>query len=100
MAKAKKTTSDETTKPTARKTRTKKTETKPVEEKVSEVLEGQGTEQSVDEQPKPIGTLFDTINYTNLQDLDNTNQYLYVCVNLLRFLSLLSDNILTLFRNY
>ena len=70
MAKAKKTTSDETKKPTARKTRTKKTETKPVEEKVSEVLEGQGTEQSVDEQPKPIGTLFDTINYTNLQDLD------------------------------
>lgn len=82
MAKAKKTTSDETKKPTARKTRTK-----PVEEKVSEVLEGQGTEQSVDEQPKPIGTLFDTINYTNLQDLDkfvqnlNGDQSLYCVVH-------------------
>ena len=87
MAKAKKTTSDETNKPTARKTRTKKTETKPVEEKVSEILEGQGTEQSADEQPKPIGTLFDTINYTNLQDLDkfvlnlNGDQSLYCVVH-------------------
>jgi len=87
MARAKKTTSDETNKTTPRKTRTKKTETKPVEDKVNEVLEENGTEQQVEEQPKPIGTLFDTINYTQLQDLDkfvqnlNADQSLYCVVH-------------------
>ncbi len=76
MAKAKTTTSDETKKPTARKTRTKKTEVKPVEEIVNEVLDGQPTETPTEEQPKPIGTLFDTINYTNLQDFDKFVQNL------------------------
>ena len=71
----------------ARKTRTKKTETKPIEEKVNDVLEEQNPEQPVDEQPKPIGTLFDTINYTNLTDLDkfvqnlNGDQSLYCIVH-------------------
>lgn len=75
MAKAKKTESDETTKkPTQRKTRAKKVETAPVEENVNKVLEG--TETTTDDQPKPIGSLFDIINYTNLADLDRFVQNL------------------------
>ena len=73
MAKAKKTESEETTKKTTpRKTRAKKVETAPVEEIVNEVSETPNT----DEQPKPIGTLFDTINYTNLNDFDKFVQNL------------------------
>lgn len=68
MARPKKTeTSAETKKPTTRKTRTKKEETKPVEEQVNEVLEDT---PSTEEQPKPIGTLFNVINYNNTADLD------------------------------
>lgn len=68
MARPKKTeTSAETKKPTTRKTRTKKEETKPVEEQVNEVLE---ETPSTEEQPKPIGTLFNVINYNNTADLD------------------------------
>lgn len=73
MAKAKKSESEETTKKTTpRKTRAKKVETAPVEEIVNEVSETPNT----DEQPKPIGTLFDIINYTNLNDLDKFVQNL------------------------
>lgn len=73
MAKAKKPESEETTKKTTpRKTRAKKVETAPVEEIVNEVSETPNT----DEQPKPIGTLFDTINYTNLNDFDKFVQNL------------------------
>tara|TARA_B110000305_G_scaffold222879_1_gene266910 strand:- start:933 stop:1325 length:393 start_codon:yes stop_codon:yes gene_type:complete len=73
MAKAKKPESEETTKKTTpRKTRAKKVETAPVEEIVNEVSETPNT----DEQPKPIGTLFDIINYTNLNDLDKFVQNL------------------------
>ena len=68
MARPKKTeTSAETKKPTTRKTRTKKEETKPVEEQVNEVLE---ETPSTEGQPKPIGTLFNVINYNNTADLD------------------------------
>ena len=72
MARPKKTeTSAETKKPTTRKTRTKKEETKPVEEQVNEVLdETPSTEEQPTEQPKPIGTLFNVINYNNTSDLD------------------------------
>ena len=73
MARPKKTeTSAETKKPTTRKTRTKKEETKPVEEQVNEVLEETPSteEQPTEEQPKPIGTLFNVINYNNTADLD------------------------------
>ena len=73
MAKAKKPESEETTKKTTpRKTRAKKVETAPVEEIVNDISETPNT----DEQPKPIGTLFDTINYTNLNDLDKFVQNL------------------------
>jgi len=73
MAKAKKPESEETTKKTTpRKTRAKKVETAPVEEIVNEISETPNT----DEQPKPIGTLFDTINYTNLNDFDKFVQNL------------------------
>ena len=73
MAKAKKPESEETTKKTTpRKTRAKKVETAPVEEIVNEISETPNT----DEQPKPIGTLFDIINYTNLNDLDKFVQNL------------------------
>lgn len=76
MARAKKTTEEsaEVKKPTTRKTRTKKTETPPVEEQVNQVLEeptvDTPTEESTEEQPKPIGTLFNVINYNNTADLD------------------------------
>jgi len=81
MARAKKTeTSEETTKPTTRKTRTKQTETASVEEQVNEVLdettETQPTEETATEQVKPIGTLFNTINYNNVSDLDRFIQNL------------------------
>ena len=82
MARPKKTeTSAETTKPTTRKTRTKKTETKPVEEQVNEVLDEttqptEETTENTEEQPKPIGTLFNTINYNNTADLDRFIQNL------------------------
>ena len=73
MAKAKKPESEETTKKTTpRKTRAKKVETAPVEEIINEVSETPNT----DEQPKPIGTLFDAINYTNLNDFDKFVQNL------------------------
>jgi len=73
MIKAKKSESEETTKKTTpRKTRAKKVETAPVEEIVNEISETPNT----DEQPKPIGTLFDTINYTNLNDFDKFVQNL------------------------
>ena len=73
MAKAKKPESEETTKKTTpRKTRAKKVETAPVEEIVNDISETPNT----DEQPKPIGTLFDTINYTNLNDFDKFVQNL------------------------
>jgi len=85
MARAKKTTSDETKKPTPRKTRTKKVVEPPVDETVNEVLEDNNTE--VTEEPKPIGTLFNTINYNNVLDLDkfvqnlNADQSLYCVVH-------------------
>lgn len=74
MARPKKTetTASETKKPTTRKSRTKKTETAPVEEQVSEVLE----ETPQTEEPKPIGTLFNVINYNNVEDLDRFIQNL------------------------
>lgn len=70
MARAKKTeeSSDEVKTPTTRKTRTKKTETPVVDEQVNEILEQQ--EETTDEGPQPIGTLFNTINYNNVADLD------------------------------
>ena len=58
-------TSAESKMPTTRKTRTKKDETKT--EQVNEVLE---ENRSNDEQPKPIGTLFNVINYNKVSDLD------------------------------
>lgn len=58
-------TSAESKMPTTRKTRTKKDETKT--EQVNEVLE---ENRSTDEQSKPIGTLFNVINYNNVSDLD------------------------------
>lgn len=72
MARPKKTeASEETKKPTTRKTRTKTTEKKPVEEVVNEVLEDKSDENtSSEDQPQPIGTLFNTINYNNTSDLD------------------------------
>ena len=74
MARPKKTetTASETKKPTTRKSRTKKTETAPVEEQVNEVLE----ETPQTEEPKPIGTLFNVINYNNVEDLDRFIQNL------------------------
>ena len=76
MAKAKKTESEETTKKTTpRKTRAKKVETAPVEEVVNEILETK-EEGTTEEQPKPIGTLFDSINYSNIADLDRFVQNL------------------------
>jgi len=68
MARPKKTkTSEETKNSTTRKTRTKKEETKSVEEQVNEVLDETTYK---DEQPKPIGTLFNVINYNKVSDLD------------------------------
>ena len=79
MAKAKKTELEENTqKPITRKTRTKKTETVPVDsnvKEVNEILEGQET-STPEEQTKPIGSLFDTINYHNVADLDRFVQNL------------------------
>ena len=78
MARAKKTeTSAETTKPTTRKTRTKNTETPAVEEQVNQVLDEPTTEtEAPTEEVKPIGTLFNTINYNNVSDLDRFIQNL------------------------
>ena len=74
MAKPKKPESIETSKqPTKRTTRAKKVNTAPVEEVVNEVLD---TPQSTEESPKPIGSLFDTINYNNVADLDRFAQNL------------------------
>jgi len=81
MARPKKTeTSAETKKPTTRKTRTKKEETTPVEEQVNQVLEETpetaDTQDTTEEQPKPVGTLFNVINYNNTGDLDRFIQNL------------------------
>jgi len=77
MARAKKTeTSEETKTPTTRKTRTKTNETTPVEEQVNQVLEETPETENKEEQPKPIGTLFNVINYNNVADLDRFIQNL------------------------
>jgi len=81
MARPKKTeTSAETKKPTTRKTRTKKEKTTPVEEQVNKVLEETpettDTQEPTEEQPKPVGTLFNIINYNNTADLDRFIQNL------------------------
>lgn len=78
MARAKKTTEEtaETKKPTTRKTRTKKTETPVVEEQVNEILEETPQTEETTEEQKPIGTLFNVINYNNVGDLDRFIQNL------------------------
>ena len=54
--------------PTKRTTRAKKVNTEPtVEEIVNKELD---TPQPTEDAPKPIGSLFDTINYNNVADLD------------------------------
>ena len=73
---------------TAKSTTTKKTTSKATEEtvdkteeQVKEVMEG-----STEEKPKPVGTLYNIINYNSTADLDNfirnltADQALYVVV--------------------
>jgi len=84
MARTKKEeTSAKTKKSTTRKTKTKKQETTSVEDKVNKVLEEtpKSTEttestESTEEKAKPVGTLFNVINYNNISDLDRFIQNL------------------------
>jgi len=87
MARTKKQeTSAKTKKSTTRKTKTKKQETTSVEDKVNKVLEEtpkstettESTEstESTEEKAKPVGTLFNVINYNNISDLDRFIQNL------------------------
>ena len=74
MVKPKKTESKGTSKPPIKRTtRAKKVNPAPVEAVVNEVLDAP---QTTEESPKPIGSLFDTINYNNVADLDRFAQNL------------------------
>lgn len=72
--------STEPKKTTTRKSKSKNLETKPVEDQVNEILEEPKNESvtspQINEQPKPIGSLFNVINYHNVADLDRFIQNL------------------------
>ena len=92
MAKARKTAEGTTAKKKTTARKTTKVEETPVEEKVNEVLEQPTQDETVTETeaPKPIGSLFGTINYNQTSDLDNfvtnmtADQGLYILVQAAR----------------